>query len=848
MTKRCVPLKRAAGCFAAVAALAACLWVAFPAPVVATQLQRFDIRETVLPSDSTISSKPYSFYEEHRGKIFTVATVAVAAPVLIFLLTAMFTARRKAEAKLRDSQQRLALTLDAVNEGVWDWRVATGETVFSTRYYTMLGYEPYAFPQSCAAWRSLIHPDDIERVEQGIRRHFAGGGQYTVEIRMRKKSGDWGWILARGMVVERDAAGLPLRMVGTHTDITEYKQAEIALKASEERYRALIESMGEGLVVIDNEAKVTYANPQFWVMTGFSAEELIGKPLENLLSENGKAAFHVQFERRKQRKPNRYELEWIKKGGGVVSTLISPRPLYDQEGRFEGSFAAISDVTELKRVEQELLTYQDHLEDLVRERTVALEQAKDAAEAANRAKSAFLANMSHELRTPLNAILGFSALMRRDAVATDRQRESLDIINRSGEHLLALINDILDMAKIEAGCIQMQLAPFDLDALTGHITDLMRARAAEKGLQLQLDRSPNLPRFIKGEEAKLRQVLLNLLSNAIKFTQQGGVTLRLDVLPDPDSVRLLIEVEDSGIGISAAEQERIFDPFVQAGQATNQHSTGLGLAITRQFVELMGGQIRVTSRLGRGSCFRIELPVEAVAESETPDAEEEHGEVIGLEPGQPDYRILIVEDQPENALLLSHLLEGAGFQTRIAENGAQGIALFQAWQPHFIWMDQRMPEMDGLETTRRIRALEGGGKVRIVALTASVFKEQHEEMLASGMDEIVYKPLQTPAIFDCLARHLGVRYAHEAGSAPAAKTALTLATPVELPEDLRRGLADALVALDTRRIDTLIERVAEWDAALGNLLRQHADAFDYEPIEAALQSASATSAATRFPD
>ncbi|MDG4597165.1 MAG: PAS domain S-box protein [Candidatus Contendobacter sp.] len=797
------------------------------------QLRRFDIPKSTLPEGSVILNQPYSFYEEHKSKIFVAAAFATAATAFIFLLSGALVARRKAEIRLRDSQQRLTLTLDAVNEGVWDWRVPTGETVFSPRYYTMLDYEPYEFPQNRAAWIGLLHPDDVERAERRVRQHFEHGETYAVELRMRSKSGGWRWILARGLVVERDAAGHPLRMVGTHTDITERKQAEIALKTSEERYRALIESMGEGLIAIDREARLTYANPQFQLMTGFSNEELRDAALETLLSDDGKAVFRVQFERRKQGIAERYELEWLKKDGGVILTLVSPKPLHDSEGHFAGSFAAITDITESKRAERELIAYRDHLEELVRERTADLARAKDAAEAANRAKSLFLANMSHELRTPLNAILGFSALMRRDASITDNHlRQSLDIINRSGEHLLALINDILDMAKIEAGRLQARIKPLNLGTLAHDVVELMRGRATEKGLRLRLEQSSALPRLVRGDETKLRQALVNLVGNAIKFTEQGEVILRLGATPESCGLRLSIEVEDSGIGIAVADQLRIFDPFAQVEKTGAQKGTGLGLAITRQFVELMGGRIGVTSQLGRGSCFQIELPVEPIAESEMPASTFDPGDVSTLEPGQPDYRVLVVEDQPENAQLLSRLLSEAGFQVRTAENGVQGVELFQRWRPHFIWMDRRLPEMDGLEATRRIRNLEGGREVKIVALTASVFVEQHQEMLAAGMNDVVHKPFQPAAIFDCLARHLGARYLYQKRATPSAVTRTTVdqADLAALPEALRQDLADALVTLNTERIDALIGRVAERDAALGQLLRRYTDNYDYDPI------------------
>ncbi|MBL8254342.1 MAG: PocR ligand-binding domain-containing protein [Candidatus Competibacter sp.] len=487
------------------------------------------------------------------------------------------------------------------------------------------------------------------------------------------------------------------------------------------------------------------------------------------------------------------------------------------------------------KTEEEIRKLNANLEQTVVNRTRELEKAKDAAEAANRAKSQFLANMSHELRTPLNAILGFATLLQRDAALTGSQRESLEIINRSGEHLLALINDILDMAKIEAGRIQVEITPFDLGALIRDVVDLMQMRAVEKGLELRLDQSSAFPRFVRGDETKLRQVLVNLLGNAIKFTMKGGIILRLRAAPDVNRLRLRIEVEDSGPGIAPEDMTRIFDPFVQVGKAGILKGTGLGLAITRQFVELLGGRIDLTSQIGQGCCFRVELPVESAAKSEVLSSSFDRGEVLGLEPGQPDYRILIVEDQPENALLLSRLLEGVGFQVRIVENGVQAIEWFQRWRPHFIWMDQRMPEMDGLEATRRIRVLEGGREVRIVALTASVFADQHEEMLAAGMDEIVGKPYRPQQLFDCLAHQLGVRYVHENAAAAEGEATLDRAALAGLPEDLRWGLLDALVVLDVQRIDALIRRVAERDAALGQAMRQHADGFDYASLEEALR-------------
>ena len=602
---------------------------------------------------------------------------------------------------------------------------------------------------------------------------------------------------------------------------------EEELQASAIRYRCLFPSIKDGILILNaTSGMIEDVNPALTDLLGYSREALLEKFLWDIGSFRHIASDRAGLLDLQSRKAIYHDdVPLVTADGAVIHAALSSHA-YPDAGILVIQCNIRSMTAHRRGTEQP--------EEAVSQRTLELIRARDAAEAANKAKSQFLANMSHELRTPLNAILGFSSMMRRDPLITESQRENLNIINSSGAHLLSLINEVLDMAKIDVGGLQLETSPFDLGGMLRDVTEMMQLRAHEKGLQLLLYQTSVFPRYIQGYEDRLRQVLVKLVDNALKFTERGGVTIRFGVKQNARQ-HMMIEVEDSGSGIAAEDRKRLFEPFVHLEEG-GQSGAGLSLANSRQLIELMGGSIVVESTPEKGSLFRIELPME-LARSEDVFKPENQGEVEGLAPGQPRYRILIAEDRRDNRLLLSQLMTGLGLDVKVAENGEQCVELFNEWHPDLIWMDRRMPIMDGVETTQRIRGLPGGRAVRIVAVTASVTSEQQREMLAAGVDDCVHKPYRFKQIYDSLARQLGITYRYaDAGEAVGAE--LKPAMLARLPSELRIELRDALIRLDSDRIAVTIRQISEIDADLGRLLSCLSENFDYPTILRALREHS----------
>jgi signal transduction histidine kinase/CheY-like chemotaxis protein len=509
----------------------------------------------------------------------------------------------------------------------------------------------------------------------------------------------------------------------------------------------------------------------------------------------------------------------------ILPIEVWATPIYNEQGKIIYAIAAFQDITQRKQAEQLLADYNRTLEAQVTQRTSELAEAKEKAEVANLAKSTFIANMSHELRTPLNAILGFSQIMARSENIPSEHQESINIINHSGEYLLTLINNILDLSKIEAGKITLNLNNFDLYRLLDEIEDLFKLKSINQGLQLDFQRGDDVPQYVQTDELKLREVLINLLGNAIKFTNKGGVFIRVKSLStpetEPSNQTLYFEVEDTGVGIASEELSQLFEAFSQTQSGKKaQVGTGLGLAISQKFVRLMGGDIHVQSQVGVGTVFSFNIQVNLVQSIEV-ETQTFQRRIIALEPNQPCYKLLIVDDNLINRKLLIKLLNPLGFELQEASNGKEAITIWQDWEPHLIWMDMRMPVMDGFEATTQIKTTTKGEATAIIAITASVLEDNRNIILSAGCDDFVQKPFQESIIFEILEKHLGVRFIYEEIHVSPKKeisSTLDVDSLKVMPPDWLEELYQASMDLDNDRVFTLITQIPENQASLATAL------------------------------
>lgn len=589
----------------------------------------------------------------------------------------------------------------------------------------------------------------------------------------------------------------------------------------------------DGILVVDGEGGVISFNRRFTELWGIPADVAASGDEKKLLKRAMERLLHpaeflskVNFLYQHPHEKSRDEIELI---GGTVFDRYSA-PMLGTAGEYYGRIWYFRDITGSKRAEEEVRKHREHLEELVRERTNELEAAKETAERANMAKSAFLANMSHEIRTPLNAILGFGTILERDLTLSETQAEQVRTINRSGRHLLKLINDILDMSRIEAGRLALHNAPFCLQDLLDDLEAMFRVRAEEKGLSLSLERDANLPCNVVGDEAKLRQVLVNMTGNAVKFTKQGSVTLRVRMeAPAETGPRLVLEVEDTGPGIPPEELTHIFDAFRQSEAGREAGGTGLGLSISKRLVDLMGGELAVRSTLGAGSCFTASIPVEPSAETSS-QPKTPPRRIAGVERNEAEGPLLIVDDVKENRDILKALLAPLGFALREAENGREALRIFEEERPCAVLMDMRMPVMDGYEATRRIKASEGGSSVPVIAITASAFEDDVQNVLKSGADICIRKPLSPEDVYEALGKLLDIRfhYADEPRTAETRHEAfLSREALAALPGETIAAMRTALQDGDIDELESLIEGIRRFDGDLAESLLQLARQYDY---------------------
>lgn len=648
------------------------------------------------------------------------------------------TQRKEIETALEISQSRFGGILDIASDAIISVDKNQHITLFNQGAEKIFGYTSQ---EILGKSLTLLLPDRFAKIHTQQVENYAHTPGETRQMAER------GEIFGRrkdGTEFPAEASISKLNLNGEVIfttflrDITAKKEAEKALRESEATKQAIIEAIPDLLIrmrsngdyldfIPSNEFKVIHPDR---IDNGGNLYQILPPNLATMQMYHTQKALetgNLQI----------YEHE-----------IFMTNKLYYQEVRIvplltDEVLIMVRDITDRKLIE------------------IELRQAMEAAEAANLAKSIFLANMSHEFRTPLNVILGFAQVMARDTSLSHNQQENLQTIRRSGDHLLSLINDVLDLSKIESGHCTIEENAFDLMAMLHSLRSMLSERANSKNLQLLFDISPEVPQFIIADAQKLRQILLNLLSNAIKFTNQGSITFQVKAEPSvyPNApLRLHFKVTDTGVGIAAKELETIFDAFVQAQPGKNStNGTGLGLTISRKLLQLMGGEISVDSTPGEGSTFSFFLPV-IQTNGENLQSEQSDRPIISLAPNQHQRRILIVDDQEENRLLLVKLLVELGFEVREASNGQEAVQIWQEWQPDLTWMDIRMPILDGYEATKKIRAMETEPTSIIIALTAQASQSDRTLALAAGCNDYISKPFREETLFGKMKEYLGLEY------------------------------------------------------------------------------------------
>lgn len=765
-------------------------------------------------------------------------------------------AHLQAEKALIQSERNLRSAQALAHIGNWTLNPVTGEAWWSEEIHRILGHDPALPPPILQEQQAMFLPASWDRLQAEIGQTIKSGKPYDLELEYHQPEGKTGWAHALGQA-KHDSLGKVVELHGTFQDITEQKrmEAEIIahqenlehlvaertglLKESEERYRVVIEKTGQIVYELNVLTGQTIHTGAIEELLGFSHDEF-QVPFEQWLAgvhpDDRERVLPLLIAATKAQGAYSFEYRYLRKNNGYRFILDRGVSFADDEGKVFRVIGTMADITERKLFEEALEL-----------KNVELEKAKQTADKANQAKSAFLANMSHEIRTPMNAILGFSQILARDSSLKPTQAGHVQTIIRSSNHLLALINDILDVSKIEAGQATLNKSTFSLRSLIADLRMMFNSRAAGKGLQFLVECDDNMPDHALADESKLRQILINLLGNAIKFTTTGGVSVRLrgdSVDGKPRTAmgpfRLVGEVEDTGPGITDEDIPKIFNTFQQAKAGLKAGGTGLGLAISRGFARLMSGDITFTSKPGKGSCFRFNVLLESVESS----VEIEHQvskQVIGLKPGTGPFRVLVADDIPENRELMIRLLCPVGFEVQEAADGTEAIKIFETWAPHIVLMDLRMPVMDGYEAIQKLRTTEVGRAIPIVAVTASVFEDNKKQVMQIGADAFLRKPFRPEELFAEIGKLLNLHYVfadkpanNRTHSQPVIITPEALSA---LPHELLVAMQQAVADGDIVGLMELIDQAAEIDSATASGLQVLANQFDYPKLTELLANA-----------
>jgi len=725
-------------------------------------------------------------------------------------------AQKRSEEALREKERRWS-TLVSNLPGI-AYRCANDKN-WTVEYVSpgcvhLLGPTAEQFHDGTHSLADIIPPEEREFVWNEVQRGIASRGPYRLLYRVHTRTDAEVWVAEQGRGIF-DQNGQLQALEGVIFDISDLKRTEQSLRESEVKFRSIFENAQEGIYQLNLEGKFINVNPSMARMLGYGTpEEFISASVKGVLNPMLSPASRssVMEPLAKEGRLVNLDLQAKRSDGQDIWLLINIHTVSDASGKklyYEGTAV---DITEHKHLGE-------------------LQEAKVRAEIASRAKSVFLANMSHEIRTPMNAILGFTQLLLRDSDLSLSQRAHLETISRSGKYLLSLLNDVLEMSKIEARRATLRLAPCDLRLMLADLQVLFSDRAKAKGLKLQIEVCDQLPAQILADEAKIRQILINLLGNAVKFTSKGRVCLRI-LAPLEEGPNWLIraEVEDTGPGIAVQDQPRIFQQFEQTASGRRSGTgSGLGLALSREYARMMEGDITFTSVENEGSVFRLSIHAGRLDAEEKIPATHEISRVLRLSAGQRTPRILVADDNEDNRLLLCEILKATGFETREVANGMEAIQVFQDWAPECILMDLRMPVMDGAEATLRIRALPGGSTVRIIGLSASVIEEMRAPM--TGVDLFLGKPFQDSELLEKISTLLGLRFDTEERSEPTIRVA---PGRTEIPSEYAESLRILVQAADLDGTAALIDAMHEAYPGVATVLRSKLALFDWDGIAALL--------------